>query len=776
MYKDKNGLINAGPLWDFDRAINSVDTRSESTTGWDVVYAPDDPTWDLHQPGWNGNTYYWKDDSRAGIFIRQMIHDPDYETLMYDKWIDWRKNDILQTPILNNIIDSLANILSEAQVRNYNRWTGENYDPRYGGFWGEIDAMKTWFKDRSEWIDSQMIPNPAVSPEGGTVTVNQNISINNTYGSGTIYYTIDGSDPRMSGGAVRSTALTYNGSFNITQPGITYVSTRIKTGNTWGAICQLAFYVDDNYSDVVINEIHYNPSDVGLVDGDQFEFIELKNKSADPVNLTGLKFSNGIEYTFPAGSVLPASGFIVLADDSLEFINQYGFSPMGNYGKNLSNAGEHIILSDYYGNMVDEVMYDDANPWRIEADGKGPSLGLIDVTSDNQQAANWGIQITPVTPNAENSFCDGALTFDLTQVNVSCNGANDGFITGNGSGGNPSYTYQWDNGINSSTITSLAPGIYTLTLTDAFSCEYVESYQITEPSTLTGSIISTDQTYYQTNNGAATANITGGTPPYSYSWSTGETTPTISNLAPASYSVNVFDAIGCAFNESILIDSIYCNVIAADVSVSNETCLDQGNGLLIINNISNGNAPYKIAWSTGVTGNVANNLTPGDYQLTITDASGCLFENNYTVTTESVIDASFIISNVSSVNLNDGSIEVSPVGGIAPYTFNWSNGASSQNLNNAGTGIYSVTITDVNNCSQFFDLLTISNDCVASIVQQNNPIIPSQIYQVAQFIQSNGQVNINKHVSFKAGDYIELVNDFEVIQGAVFEAMIEGCQ
>ena len=166
---------------------------------------------------------------------------------------------------------------------------------------------------------------------------------------------------------------------------------------------------DSNYTDIVINEIHYNPADVGLQDGDLFEFIELKNKSNNPVNLTGLQFTDGIKYTFPQGSILPANSFIVLADDSLAFTNQYGFSPDGNYGSNLSNAGEQVVLSDYYGNPIDVVLYDDTTPWVTGADGNGTSLGLIDSNSDNNIAANWSTQITGLSPGAENMFCDGSL-------------------------------------------------------------------------------------------------------------------------------------------------------------------------------------------------------------------------------------------------------------------------------------------------------------------------------------------------------------------------------
>lgn len=87
-----------------------------------------------------------------------------------------------------------------------------------------------------------------------------------------------------------------------------------------------------------------------------------------------------------------------------------------------------------------------------------------------------------------------------------------------------------------------------------------------------------------------------------------------------------------------------------------------------------------------------------------------------------------------------------------------------------------VTVFDSNGCSEFFDQLVVDNGCIDSIVHQNNLPISSQTYRVAQFIQSNCIVGVNEQVSFKAGNYIELTNDFEVMQGAAFEATIDGCQ
>lgn len=115
LQKDKNELLEAGPIWDFDRAINSVDSRSQGPTGWDTAWLND-------QTGWQGNVYYWKGGVNSGAYINQMVDDPDYETLIYDSWFEWRRNNILQTSEIHMLIDSMANLLTESQVREFNRW------------------------------------------------------------------------------------------------------------------------------------------------------------------------------------------------------------------------------------------------------------------------------------------------------------------------------------------------------------------------------------------------------------------------------------------------------------------------------------------------------------------------------------------------------------------------------------------------------------------------------------------------------------------------------
>lgn len=187
-------------------------------------------------------------------------------------------------------------------------------------------------------------------------------------------------------------------------------------------------------------------------------------------------------------------------------------------------------------------------------------------------------------------------------------------------------------------------------------------------------------------------------------------------------------------------------------------------------------APYSTLWSTGITGYVANNLFPGNYNLTITDNQGCSFKESYTINDAVTISITPVINNASSNDANDGSIDLTVTGGTSPYSYYWSNSTFTEDVSGLAVGSYWVSVSDANDCQVLLNNLTIDTNCPSSIVQQNNPIINSQVYQVGDFIQSNGIVNINEQVSFRASDYIELINGFEVQVGAEFEAKIGACE
>lgn len=141
---------------------------------------------------------------------------------------------------------------------------------------------------------------------------------------------------------------------------------------------------------LVINRIHYHPeTSTQFPIDDDLEFIEIINNSSNPVVLTGIYFSGtGFVYQFPAGEILEANGMIQLANDYTTFRQKYGYSPYGEFTRNLSNSTQKLTLADAFGNVIDEVEYIDATPWP-NADGNGLYLKLTDPSLDNNIGENW---------------------------------------------------------------------------------------------------------------------------------------------------------------------------------------------------------------------------------------------------------------------------------------------------------------------------------------------------------------------------------------------------
>ena len=150
---------------------------------------------------------------------------------------------------------------------------------------------------------------------------------------------------------------------------------------------------------VVINELMYHPT----TETDD-EWLELHNSSGSAVDLSGWAFTDGIDYTFPPGTILPAGGYLVVARNPARVEALYGISGvLGPYDGRLSNGGERVALSDVGSTLADEVTYSDATPWPTASDGDGPSLELVNPAFDNDRFCAWQASVASGTPGAANS-------------------------------------------------------------------------------------------------------------------------------------------------------------------------------------------------------------------------------------------------------------------------------------------------------------------------------------------------------------------------------------
>jgi hypothetical protein len=220
---------------------------------------------------------------------------------------------------------------------------------------------------------------------GGRISPTDLLSITAT--SGTIYYTLDGSDPRMPGGAVNAVhAAKYSAPIRLTQS--TYVKTRTLSGNTWSALNEAIFAVGPVAENLRITEIMYHPPDTDSPSDANEEFIELKNIGGETINLNLARFTNGIDFNFPSIE-LAAGKYILVVRDQAAFYARYpDFAGViaGQFSGSLANDGERIRLEDAIGQTILDFKYSDA--WREITDGQGFSLTIVNPA--NPDANSWG--------------------------------------------------------------------------------------------------------------------------------------------------------------------------------------------------------------------------------------------------------------------------------------------------------------------------------------------------------------------------------------------------
>ena len=301
-----------------------------------------------------------------------------------------------------------------------------------------------------------------------------------------------------------------------------------------------------------------------------------------------------------------------------------------------------------------------------------------------------------------NEFICPALSIIYTQEDVSCFGECNGSISiDEVSDGVAPFDYYWSNGETGSSIDNLCEGSYSVTVTDDKNCEIIKSFVIVQPSELFANASSTDETYNDANDGTATANPTGGVSPYSYAWSNGENTQTITGLAPGSYTVTVTDAHGCTAIESVSVAEFGCLGLAIEISQTDVLCYSECNGTLEVTGITNGTAPFTYTWSNGETTAKIDSLCPGSYSLTIVDGNNCNVYGSYTITEPQPLSANASSTDETAVDANDGTAIANPSGGTQVYTFNWSTGDTTQTISGLSPGSYYLTVTDANGCTAF---------------------------------------------------------------------------
>lgn len=320
---------------------------------------------------------------------------------------------------------------------------------------------------------------------------------------------------------------------------------------------------------------------------------------------------------------------------------------------------------------------------------------LVEVTDANDCPAFSSVTITDVS---------GPTSTVVNITYVSCAGGSGGQATALVSGGTAPFNYQWDaNALNQITPTAsnLSAGSYTYSIVDSAGCVASGVAIISEPAPLNLTLNFTNPVCNGASNGTVTATVFGGTSPYSYSWSHDPSlnSGNASGLLAGFYSLSVTDANGCSSTEVVFLTDP--QPLSIGLASTDLGCNGICNGTATATPL-NGTAPYTYLWDdvNQQTTATANGLCANTYQVVVNDVHGCIATAFVTIDEPDTLLSTISLSgNVSCHGVCDGFAEVAGTGGTYPYSYLWSNGASSQLINNLCPGNYGVIITDANGCT-----------------------------------------------------------------------------
>jgi len=278
---------------------------------------------------------------------------------------------------------------------------------------------------------------------------------------------------------------------------------------------------------------------------------------------------------------------------------------------------------------------------------------------------------------------------------------NNGSIDVTGTGGTKPYAFLWSNGNKNEDITGLKAGIYNIKVTDSNGCVDSLTINIKDHSPIILTETHMNAGCNSGSNGFIDLTVSGGEPGYTYSWSNGMNTEDIYNIGVGFYTVTVTDKNGCKTVRTIEIKnaaSIILSAIQNDVK-----CFGSNEGSIDLS-ATGGVIPYTYNWSNGSISQDISNLSAGEYTVFVSDAEGCNTRQTYLIGSPDSLSIIPTISKVKCYGTATGSISLKISGGKSPYTYKWNNGAATSVINNLFAGKYTVTVTDINNCSKSLDV------------------------------------------------------------------------
>lgn len=293
------------------------------------------------------------------------------------------------------------------------------------------------------------------------------------------------------------------------------------------------------------------------------------------------------------------------------------------------------------------------------------------------------------------------LTDAITSTDVTTNGGSNGTINLTSAGGVLPHSYLWSNNSTAQNLTGLTAGIYTVTITDFNGCKLVDTVVISEPaSPLTAHVSMTHVTCFGGHDGTMTVEATGGTPPYQYLWSVGDTNTRIENLSAGTYSVIVIDQ----FFDSDTVSGTILQPEEISISqiVTNVSCSGLPDGSIDVT-VTGGTPSYTYEWYNSeyvlaaLTEDVSG-LPADQYYLEVTDTLGCIAGVTIPISQPGIMTIAMNSTDIACAGGATGTAGCTVTGGTLPYVYAWSNGASTPQISGLSEGVYTVTVTDGHSC------------------------------------------------------------------------------
>ncbi len=345
-------------------------------------------------------------------------------------------------------------------------------------------------------------------------------------------------------------------------------------------------------------------------------------------------------------------------------------------------------------------------------------------------AGNYSVTATDLcgTRRADTVLVFGfpAATVSITGVSSICAGETAVWTSSYG------FSYEWSTGAITDTIQLNTAGNYSLTIVDDNACTATVNRSLVVNATPSVILNPLNVNCFNGNDGNINAIVSNGLPNYTFLWSNAATSQNISGLTAGSYIVTVTDANNCTVSSSNTITEP-TSISISSTFITQTTCGLADGGIVI--NVMGGNPNYTFLWSNAATSQNINGLAAGNYIITATDANNCQMVQNFIINSSSSLSISTnSTANVSCFAGNNAFINPNISGGTAPYTFLWSNNATTQNISGLPVGVYNLTVTDAAACIINLSTITISQPTAISLSLQsiqNNPCHNN----------SNGQIN-----------------------------------